>query len=73
MNKMPIEAVERLQKNMPDFFEWVEAYRPGEKVEVLFDDFEGEPEKLHDCIWYALSKGRSVAVVLEYWRGVPHQ
>lgn len=61
MRKIPIEAIEQIEQEVPEIVDAVQRQSPGPIVLAL-EDFEGQPDLLFNSVWYALSHGRRVVI-----------
>jgi len=61
MRQIPIEAMEQVQRELPEIVDAIQARSKGAVILVL-DDFEGEPDLFFNTVWYAASHGRRVVI-----------
>ena len=61
MKQIPIEAVEEVERELPEMIDVIQSSSKGPILLVL-DDFDGQERLLFNALWYATSHGRSVVI-----------
>jgi hypothetical protein len=64
MRKIMVETAIQVETSLPEVVDAIQRHRGGTIV-LAFEDFADQAALFHDCVWYALSKGKQVIVRAE--------
>lgn len=65
MKQIPIEAVEEVERELPEIVDAIQIRSKGPIVLVL-GDFEGQERLFFNAVWYAISHSRRVVIEPEH-------